>query len=592
MRHLAALLVAIFGGYLFASAGAALLSTLNGLGGDAMLGGALLGLALYAPIIIWLFAVRSAAPQLGLRQRMAWLHTWGGLWVCWLAFAIFLTGTLSVFVDPISDWMRPEQVHGHVEETYTGPLDHGPQLKHGLRYLEKHAAGSKMWELWPRPREDEFQAFWLNEKGYYADVHLSTATGAAMPDQEGKVRDTAGGMHFVEFHHALHAGTTGLWIVGVASAAMLVALISGVITHKRIFKDFFTFRPGKGQRSWLDAHNLLGVLTLPFLFMIVYSGLVISWSTYMPAVTWAQELRTGEAAQVREYGPESKPSGRPGVLTPLEPLVRLAEATFHSPAFAVVVNHPGDAAMTVQLYGTTSPATQNGNLLSKRGMMKFDGVSGALLETEMPHRAPANAARATLVTLDELHRLHFAGSVIRWLYFIAGMAGSAMMAIGAILFMVKRRQKSLREFGANTQRVYRLIDVLNVAAVAGLPLACIGFLWSNRLIPLHLPERHEIEIAAFFGVWLAALLHAACRPAARAWREQLWAGAILCLLLPLLNVLTTGQHLPGYLAQGDIERAGVELTSIGIGALLAAAALRYGRRNAKSAAIIGKAATQ
>jgi uncharacterized iron-regulated membrane protein len=35
----------------------------------------------------------------GLRQRMAWLHTWAGLWVCWLAFAIFLTGTLSVFVD-------------------------------------------------------------------------------------------------------------------------------------------------------------------------------------------------------------------------------------------------------------------------------------------------------------------------------------------------------------------------------------------------------------------------------------------------------------------------------------------------------------
>ena len=52
---------AIVGGYLFASSGGALLSALNGPGSDAMLGGALLGLALYAPAIIWAFATRSAA---------------------------------------------------------------------------------------------------------------------------------------------------------------------------------------------------------------------------------------------------------------------------------------------------------------------------------------------------------------------------------------------------------------------------------------------------------------------------------------------------------------------------------------------------
>lgn len=55
---------AIVGGYLFASSGGALLSALNGPGSDAMLGGALLGLALYAPAIIWAFATRS--------DRRAW----------------------------------------------------------------------------------------------------------------------------------------------------------------------------------------------------------------------------------------------------------------------------------------------------------------------------------------------------------------------------------------------------------------------------------------------------------------------------------------------------------------------------------------
>ena len=57
---------------------------------------------------------------------------------------------------------------------------------------------------------------------------------------------------------------TGFWIVGVLSMGMLVALVSGVIVHKKIIAQFFTFRPRKRlQRSALDLHNLTGVLALP-----------------------------------------------------------------------------------------------------------------------------------------------------------------------------------------------------------------------------------------------------------------------------------------------------------------------------------------
>src|SRR3546814_12943346 len=66
----------------------------------------------------------------------------------------------------------------------------------------------------------------------------------------------------------------GRWLAGVAAMFMLVAIVSGVITHKKIFVDFFTFRWGKGQRSWLDAHNALSVFGLPFHLMITYTGLV------------------------------------------------------------------------------------------------------------------------------------------------------------------------------------------------------------------------------------------------------------------------------------------------------------------------------
>ena len=50
----------------------------------------------------------------GFRQSMAWLHTWTGLLLGWLLFAIFLTGTIAYFRSEVTYWMRPE-LHGSVQ---------------------------------------------------------------------------------------------------------------------------------------------------------------------------------------------------------------------------------------------------------------------------------------------------------------------------------------------------------------------------------------------------------------------------------------------------------------------------------------------
>jgi len=47
----------------------------------------------------------------GLRQSMAWLHTWSGLLLGWLLLAMFVTGTSAYFREEISLWMAPELHH-------------------------------------------------------------------------------------------------------------------------------------------------------------------------------------------------------------------------------------------------------------------------------------------------------------------------------------------------------------------------------------------------------------------------------------------------------------------------------------------------
>ena len=113
------------------------------------------------------------------------------------------------------------------------------------------------------------------DDGTETRVALDPVTGEVLPS-------TAGGDFFFRLHYNLHAGNLGMYIVGLAGMLAFAAIIAGILIHKRIFKDFFTFRAGAGkQRAWLDAHNLTGVLGLPFHLLISYTGVIIFATSYM-----------------------------------------------------------------------------------------------------------------------------------------------------------------------------------------------------------------------------------------------------------------------------------------------------------------------
>ncbi len=99
----------------------------------------------------------------------------------------------------------------------------------------------------------------------------------------------------------------------------------------------------------------------------------------------------------------------------------------------------------------------------------------------------------------------------------------------------------------------------------GLAVACVGYLWANRLVPLGIGHQTDWELRIFYGLWLLTLVHALLRAPTAAWREQLGLFAGLCLLLPVLTVLSTGDHLPAQWMRRDWESAGVELMALAFG---------------------------
>ncbi len=512
----------------------------------------------------------------GFRPSMAWLHTWSGLLVCWVLLLVFCAGTASYYRHEITLWMQPE-LHGmakpdisHAAALETAQAALRQRASNATRWFidlpdERHAATRLGWSSAPKPGEKK-----RGRRGNFHSEQTDPASGAVLPAP----RDTRGGEFFYRLHFDLHymPAIWARWMVGFCAMFMLVSILSGVVTHKRIFKDLFTFRPKKGQRSWLDAHNVTAVLALPYHLMITYTGLVTLMLLYMSAgIGAAYPTDTDQffADAFPSRADERKASGERAPLTALAPLLLQAERHWGGrSADAISVNHPGDAHATV-----TITRAAGKDLSSKHASLQFDGVSGKLLNAsgdDLP------AASATHGVMYGLHLARFGGPLLRALFFLSGLAGCAMVATGALLWAVKTRQKQAKSLAAGQRASFglRLVDGLNLGAIAGLPIAFASYFWANRLLPVGIEERPAREIACFFAAWGTAALLAQIRPSRAMWRWQLGAGAALFCGLPLLNGWTGGAHLGISLlsGQGPAPVAAFDVVVFLFGLLLAYAA--------------------
>ena len=536
----------------------------------------------------------------GLRQANAWIHTWTGLPLGWLLYAVFLTGTISFFMDEVNVWMKPE-LHRSVPGS-----DQAAMAQAGVDTLQRLAPGATTWTLvLPVDRQVAMEASWREPgaapgRAGTKRADLDAGTGAPI-----EARETRGGQFLYRFHFELYGipRIWGRWIVGIATGLMLVAIISGVITHRKIFSDFFTFRPRKGQRSWLDAHNATAVLALPFHFMITFSGLLLLMALLLPwgidaayqgdVRAWANDRRamTG-APQVPAPGAPGAPATTGAAAAPAQAAVSLtamaplfAEARQRWPDSAVgsiSIENPGSERARIELRQETGERLTNRGVLAR---LVFDGVSGRLIEA--PVIPAQSATNATYNVLTAPHLGRFAGPPMRWLLFFAGLAGTVMVATGLLLWTAKRLPER-RKYG-HTPWGHRLVEVLNVAAISGLSIATAAYFCLNRLIPVGIERRAEIEINGFFIVWALTLVHAMVRPNRAAWREQLALATILFAALPLLNPLTGGAGLITAIAHSQWPIAGFDLMMLAMAVLHGLALAWYLQAGRK--AETGKAAS-
>lgn len=548
--------------------------------------------------------MRVDAKVEGPRQSMSWLHTWASLILGWLLYAIFLTGTLSFFQSEISVWMKPET---HQSVPSSSQLQ---QTQVALNYLQKNYPDAGSWtiqlpnsrqtttELNIRKQGEDLQARRGGER-----ITIDSATGQVI-----EARDTRGGGFLYRFHFELYVVDRiwARWLVGLATMLMFVAIISGIITHKKIFKDFFTFRSGKGQRSWLDAHNATAVFALPFHIMITFSGLLLLMFMFMPwginqvyedRQEFFQEMRgggqqnnarnrttenrngtantaQGQSGQAQQTAGNEQRSrgerrakhqqeaGQPAALTDLAPIIANAQTQWKdNPIASIQIIAPNTTNASIELRALYAKS------VIQRGVypvLKFDGVTGKDISDDLQARN-TSVPMGIYNVVTVLHEARGLDLTFRWLLFFSGVLGTLMVATGLILWCVKRapqqQKQGYKSFG------YRFVEVMNIAAVIGLPIACAAYFYANRFIPFEVEARLNWEIRAFFIAWLASLIYAAIRPHRQAWLELLMLATVAYALLPLINFMTGGQALWNSIANGQWMIASFDLMTWAIAIL-------------------------
>ncbi|GAA5232544.1 PepSY domain-containing protein [Verticiella sediminum] len=533
----------------------------------------------------------------GFRARMGVLHTWAGLVLSALLFAIFWTGTLSVFDEEIDRWMMPVTRIG--VDAAAPPLSVDRDI---VPLLTERARGAAAWSILLPSERTPYLTLGYDTEASHIPVrdrfHPVTLEPLAASNTRGASR------FIYPFHHnlTLRQNNVGAWVVGIASMGMLCLLISGVVIHRKLFAEFFTLRLlRRFGRANLDVHNLTGVLLLPFTLVITLSGLVIAHLIYFPqapdavygnaAAQSAADTRTRPMAERAAPGREERGApraeerraqGRPersqntgrrqfmaeaqGRLAPpaigraagvasIDRMIDAAEREWGpGTVYMVRINQPGDAG------GVAALRLSNDDSVTQRlDNRRFSLATGEPLKSFQP-----SAAVNVWSFIGGMHYIQFSHWLLRWLYFLGGLGACAMIATG-LLHWTQARNKSSRGSRINVASM----NILNIASVAGILGATGAFLLANRVLDnreqLAGIASRDVEVYAFFGVWLLSLLHASFRVLSasrrcsrppegarervggdfhlRAWAEQCWAIASLAVAAVGMNWITTGDHL-------------------------------------------------
>ncbi len=141
-------------------------------------------------------------------------------------------------------------------------------------------------------------AYWQADDGSWRYAWPGQIGGSPTPPQTGLAELVN------ELHYSLGLPVAGIYVMGIVSLLYGMALLSGLVIHlPKLLGDLFALRPGRNLKQlWQDAHNVIGVLSLPFHLMFAVTGALLCLVFVQMALLNPDLRRQGPAGRANSDG--------------------------------------------------------------------------------------------------------------------------------------------------------------------------------------------------------------------------------------------------------------------------------------------------
>ncbi|RZG43798.1 PepSY-associated TM helix domain-containing protein [Acinetobacter wuhouensis] len=474
------------------------------------------------------------------------LHTWVGITSGIFLFICFFAGGLSMFQHDLSRWASPPsqnlamiQPNQYNELVSKVQADYPETLKSfqlNLNSKEFHQAPIQ-WKA-PEKKGQDDHDFDTHQNAMLATLN---ADGTLNVEQENlsklgwlieQLHETAG-IPGMLGHHAL-----GVYVMGIVAVLYFLAIMTGLIVLlPTLVKDYFAIRKGKNKkRFWLDAHNVVGITSLPFHILISVSVIVFAFHDL---------FYDAMGTLVSKNKPLFE---RPAAVKIVDPAPKLDVEK--------VLQRIGEQAQGYQISSISfnnldkpAKASARASVYSPDQMLRgesFDVMMFTPYQTQAYNTNNLNtyssAMDKVIRSMFSLHFGNYGGNITRWLYVILGIGGAFLFYSGNILWIESRvkRQKNPNLAPAQQRKDVRFIAALTVGSCIGCVGAIVGGMllgkWSFVIQP-NLNSMNQVLMYSYYTIFVFAVIYAFVRGAATALPHLLLMTAILLFLLPLTSIM-------------------------------------------------------
>lgn len=481
-------------------------------------------------------------------RRYKTLHTWTGLIAGMALFIAFYAGAITVFHEAVDDWAAPAAQPMNAATLDQAPalieavVARHPEAKQQLTLHVDEKDGQVLKAEWEDQATDKHHAAWFDASGKLQVVS----------DERSNLAELVNHLHFT----AGIPEPAGTYALGIVSALYALALISGIVIHlPALFKDLFALRIGDNlKRLWQDAHNVIGVLSLPFHVIFAVTGLLFAFHDEvflaMNAVIYGgkgTEILQNVFTTFMPLAPAGKPAA---MLSAAELIERARQLAPAMPVTDVTFHNIGDEHAFAWVFG------QMPGHLANHGGFVMNAVTGEMLHNLVPGERSFNWT--VLNGFFSAHYGDFGGLPVQWMYFILGLAGAFLFYSGNLLWIESRRKRRQADQARNTDLMARATIGICIGACFGISAAFVA----AKLLPLVAQDVVFWEQAAYYAVFLGSVAWAFLRGAPKAAMELLYATALATILIPISNALVTGQHPVASVLNGHWAMAAIDIVSI------------------------------